>query len=111
MLPKSFDRQTAGTTIDVNGWLEAMQEVGGDLYDFQLSKDRKKLCISIGDVSGKGVPASLYMAVTQSLARAFAFQQMGSSDIIRQLNEIVSRATFEEDDKSFFVKLKKNFRK
>lgn len=99
MLPKSFDRQTAGTTIDVNGWLEAMQEVGGDLYDFQLSKDRKKLFISIGDVSGKGVPASLYMAVTQSLARAFAFQQMGSSDIIRQLNEIVSR----DNDMNMFV--------
>jgi len=51
--------------------IEPAREVGGDLYDF-FFMDEDHLCFVIGDVSGKGVPASLFMAVTKTMIKAKA---------------------------------------
>lgn len=61
------------------------QEVGGDFYDFILL-DRKRIGIVIGDVSGKGVPAALYMAKLGSDLRTLAFTEKDPASALRQLN-------------------------
>lgn len=64
MLPKVFIKRD---DIDIYATLSSAKEVGGDLYDFYI-KDGK-LYFAIGDVSGKGVPAALFMAITRSAHR------------------------------------------
>jgi serine phosphatase RsbU (regulator of sigma subunit) len=75
------------------------QEVGGDLYDaFML--DEHRLCFMIGDVSGKGVPASLFMALTKTLAKSLARREHAPLDqLLRVVNDEVSR----ENPASMFV--------
>jgi len=66
LLPQKFPRLKQ---IDLYATLIPAREVGGDLYDFFFI-DEKHLCFAIGDVSGKGVPAALFMAVVKTLLRA-----------------------------------------
>ena len=70
MLPKTFPPFPDRNDIDIYGSLTSAKAVGGDLYDFFIRDE--KLIFCIGDVSGKGVPASLVMAVTRSLFRNIA---------------------------------------
>jgi sigma-B regulation protein RsbU (phosphoserine phosphatase) len=67
MLPKTFPAFPHRDEIEIYGMLTPAKSVGGDLYDFFLRDDELFFCI--GDVSGKGVPASLVMAVTRTLFR------------------------------------------
>lgn len=64
------------------------QEVGGDFYDF-IPLEHDKIGIVIGDVSGKGVPAALYMARLGSDLRTFAFTEKGPGDALARLNNIL----------------------
>ena len=68
MLPRPFKPEKAFAAIDLHGELHPAREVGGDFFDYFAIDDRR-IAVSIGDVSGKGVPASLFMAMTQSLMR------------------------------------------
>ena len=71
MLPDPRAIEGLPRTIDFYALLEPAQEVGGDLYDaFML--DEHRLFFMIGDVSGKGVPASLFMALTKTLTKSLA---------------------------------------
>jgi len=70
MIPKVFSPFPSCSDIDLYAVLNPAKEVGGDLYDFFM--DNNKLYFAIGDVSGKGVPASLFMAVTRTLFHAIA---------------------------------------
>lgn len=72
--------------FEIDAFLHPAREVGGDLYDFfQLSET--KICIAIGDVSGKGVPASLFMAVTQTLHRGLAHgDDISPGEIVTKMN-------------------------
>ena len=63
------------------------KEVGGDLYDFFIENGSLYYCI--GDVSGKGVPASLIMAVTRNLFRVMGQQGLPPDEIAGRLNEIL----------------------
>jgi serine phosphatase RsbU (regulator of sigma subunit) len=73
MLPTEFPPPTEQRPVEVHAVLNPAQEVGGDLYDvFEVGPDT--LCVAVGDVSGKGVPAALFMARTRSLLRAGALQ-------------------------------------
>ena len=69
-------------------FLEPAKEVGGDLYDFFL-KD-KTLYFAIGDVSGKGVPASLVMAITRAAFRFIAGLGLPMDEVISKINDSVS---------------------
>lgn len=68
MLPGRFLPQAGRAEVDLCALGEAAKEVGGDLYAFFFVEDGK-LCLIIGDVSDKGVPAALYMSSTVTLAR------------------------------------------
>ena len=68
MLPQVFPQPARHCPVDVWGLVHPAREVGGDLYDFFTTGDGS-LCFFVGDVSGKGMPAALFMARTKSLMR------------------------------------------
>ena len=70
MVPRKFPAFPDRRDIDLHATIVPAKEVGGDLYDFFLQDDR--LCFCVGDVSGKGIPASLTMAVAVNLFRTVA---------------------------------------
>lgn len=70
--------------IDVSGLLQPAKEVGGDLYDFFIRDEKLYFCI--GDVSGKGVPSALFMAVTQALFHAVTARVSQPAHILQAIN-------------------------
>ena len=97
MLPKTFPPYPERNDIDIYGSLKAAKGVGGDLFDFYIRDEKLFFCI--GDVSGKGVPASLFMAVTRSLFRNISAHVAIPSEIVRTLNNAMS----EGNDTNMFV--------
>ena len=83
MLPRGF--QTPDNW-DLFATLDPAKAVGGDLYDF-FYLDKDHLCIAIGDVAGKGVPASLFMMVTRTLLRAKATAGLPLDQLMASLND------------------------
>lgn len=75
--------QMAG--FDFGAQIEPMSAVGGDFYDF-IPLDDQMLGIAIGDVSGHGVPAALFMALTVTLLRAEACRTCSPADVLRGVN-------------------------
>ena len=68
----------------------AAHEVGGDLYDFIIPPDDPtKVHLVIGDVTGKGVPAALYMAVSRTLLRTYALEGYGPGEALRRVNYFI----------------------
>ena len=84
MIPKSFPAFPDRDDVSLVAKLVPAKEVGGDLYDFFIEND--KLYFIIGDVSGKGIPASLVMAVTCRLFRSVASYLDRPEEIITSLN-------------------------
>lgn len=99
MLPKSDKIEAANEKIEVAASLTPAKEVGGDLYDYFIKEDYLYFCI--GDVSGKGVPASLFMAVARSLFRALASTSKNPSEIVCGMNNTLS----DFNEKDMFVTL------
>jgi sigma-B regulation protein RsbU (phosphoserine phosphatase) len=100
MVPKDFAALGAGGRIEVHALLEPAREVGGDLYDvFPLAGGR--VCIVLGDVSGKGIPAALFMAVTATLVRATARHVQEPGQILSHVNHELGR----DNPTSMFVTL------
>ena len=85
MIPKSFPAFPERTDLRLSAKLLPAKEVGGDLYDFFIRDE--KLYFIIGDVSGKGIPASLVMAVTCRLFRSIASHLDNPEEIIASLND------------------------
>jgi sigma-B regulation protein RsbU (phosphoserine phosphatase) len=86
ILPSDLSSCTTGTGLDIHAVLEPAQQVGGDLYDIlRLGDDR--VVVLLGDVSGKGIPASLFMAVTMTLVRSMARQYEHAEDILRHVSD------------------------
>lgn len=90
MVPKIFPPFPDRSEFDIFATLVPAKEVGGDFYDFFVMDD-ERLCFAIGDVSGKGVPASLFMAVTKTLFRATAGNGGTPGEILARLNAEISR--------------------
>ena len=97
MLPKIFPPYPERDDIDIFGSLNPAKEVGGDLFDFYIRDNQMFFCI--GDVSGKGVPASLVMAVTRSLFRNISAHSSQPDLILSALNEALS----ENNETDMFV--------
>lgn len=91
ILPSDLSSCTRGTGLDIHAMIEPARQVGGDLYDvLRIGDDR--VVVTIGDVSGKGIPAALFMAVTITLIRTMARQYRQPDDILRHLNsELVAQ--------------------
>jgi sigma-B regulation protein RsbU (phosphoserine phosphatase) len=81
--PKRRDLEICAEMLTAN-------EVGGDFYDFFLINE-DKLGFVIGDVSGKGVPAAIFMAVTRTLLRATALKGLPPDECMREVNSILHR--------------------
>lgn len=94
MVPNIFpDREG----LDIYAKIEPAKEVGGDLYGYLLMGDELYFCL--GDVSGKGVPASLFMAQATRLFRTLATQHMMPAEIATRMNAALS----EDNDQGMFV--------
>ena len=100
MLPTAFPRFSKGSKIDLFAYIQPAREVGGDFYDF-FHLDEKTLLVVIGDVSGKGVPAALFMVMVKTLVRAMAKQHVLPHDILAALNPELCR----DNDAMMFVTL------
>jgi sigma-B regulation protein RsbU (phosphoserine phosphatase) len=85
ILPKTFPPFPDREEFDIYAFILPAREVGGDFYDFFLI-DKDHLCFVIGDVSGKGVPASLFMAVTKTLIKATASKLIAPGEILTEVN-------------------------
>ena len=85
MLPKTFPTYPDRDDVQLYGLLTPAKEVGGDLFDFFIRDEKLFFCI--GDVSGKGVPASLVMAVTRSLFRTVSTHESMPNRIVATMNE------------------------
>ncbi|MRV73608.1 SpoIIE family protein phosphatase [Duganella sp. FT92W] len=81
--------------------LEPAREVGGDLYDFYMLDERRMLFM-IGDVSGKGLPASLFMVVAKALSKSVALGMSASPDMAAILNR-ANRELARENPEMLFV--------
>jgi HAMP domain-containing protein/cell division protein FtsL len=90
MVPKIFPPFPHRREFDVFATLVPAKEVGGDFYDF-FFVDEDHFCFAIGDVSGKGVPASLFMAVTKTLLKATTSQTGSPDEILFHLNAELCR--------------------
>ena len=88
MVPRTFPAFPDRRDIDLYATIVPAKQVGGDLYDFFLQDDR--LCFCVGDVSGKGIPASLTMAVAVNLFRTVAKEGFPPEVIAAKLNETMS---------------------
>ena len=100
MLPKIFPPFPERHEFDIFAAIAPAKEVGGDLYDFFFIDD-DHLCFAIGDVSGKGVPASLFMAVTKTLFKATAGNGGAPGEILARLNAEICR----DNESCMFVTL------
>ena len=96
MVPKIFPPFPEREDVDLYAKLIPAKEVGGDLYDFFIEDN--KLYFIVGDVSGKGVPASLVMAVTCRLFRTIAEHLHTPAEIVKALNDTLA----ENNDSNMF---------
>lgn len=96
MLPKTF---SVRDDLDVAAMLMPAREVGGDMYDYCLRDEKLFFCI--GDVSGKGVPAAMIMAMAQSAFRMLAERESSPERIVSQMNNALAK----DNDYSLFITL------
>jgi sigma-B regulation protein RsbU (phosphoserine phosphatase) len=97
MVPSVFPPFPERKELDLHASMTPAREVGGDLYDYFMLDDKLYFCI--GDVSGKGIPASLFMATTRSMFRVEGKQGISPAVIARRLNDTLS----ENNDRMVFV--------
>lgn len=86
ILPSDLSPCTKGTGLDICASMEPAKQVGGDLYEVLRVGDGHVVVV-VGDVSGKGIPAALFMAVTMTLVRSLARSLPRPDEILRRLNE------------------------
>ncbi len=84
-LPGKFPPFPDQSAFDLHAALTPAREVGGDLYDFFML-DERHLFFSVGDVSDKGVPAALFMAVTKTLIKGIAEHGVTPADVLARVN-------------------------
>lgn len=95
IIPHQFPK---AKEFELFAMLKPARDVGGDLYDFFMIDD-DHLCFAIGDVSGKGVPAALFMAITKTLLRAKASITLKPDIILMRMNNELCK----DNDASMFV--------
>ena len=97
MVPKDFPQFDA---IDLFARLEPAREIGGDLYDCFMIDD-ESLCLCVGDVSGKGAPAALFMAMAKTLIKSYASSDLSTASIVTRVNDELCQ----NNDECLFVTL------
>ena len=97
MVSKTFSPFPECEKLELYATLKPAKKVGGDFYDFFIRDGKLLFCI--GDVSGKGVPASLVMAITKTLFRVFAKDADSAADIVEKMNDVIS----DQNEANMFV--------
>lgn len=100
ILPKNFPAYPERKEFDIYAAIKPAKEIGGDFYDFFLIDD-EKLCFVIADVSGKGIPAALFMALTKTLLKSKATAGLTTDKIVSKVNEDL----YASNDMNMFVTL------
>lgn len=100
MLPRIFPPFPDIENLDLYAIMEPAREVGGDFFDFFVLEDRR-LCFSIGDVSGKGVPAALFMVIAMTILRNQVTLNPSLERVFRQTNAMLCH----DNDENMFVTL------
>ena len=100
MVPDTFPAFPEHDEFDIHALLEPAREIGGDFYDY-FFVERDKLCICVGDVSGKGVPAALFMAVTKTMIKSTASEDHSPASIMTRVNDEISQ----DNPSSMFITL------
>lgn len=98
LLPQSFPEHS---DIDLYATQTPARDVGGDLYDYFVHKGRLVFCI--GDVSGKGIPAALLMAVMRAMFRSEARRACSAAEIVGTMNRNLSEEYAGDDFVTMFV--------
>jgi serine phosphatase RsbU (regulator of sigma subunit) len=98
MLPSVFPPYPDRHEFDLYASMAPAKEVGGDFYDF-FFVDEDRIMLVIGDVSGKGVPAALFMAISKTIIRNRALTSDSLSELIEQTNKTLC----ENNEESMFV--------
>jgi phosphoserine phosphatase RsbU/P len=99
LLPQELPKRLRG--VEVAWHFDAARELGGDIYDF-LSPEPQTLVVSVGDVSGKGVPAALYSAFVGELVRGRTFRRRletrrsSPAVVLNAMNRILNERQLEE---------------
>ena len=88
MLPHMFPAFPERPEFDIFAWMDPAKEVGGDFYDFFLVDD-DHLCMVMADVSGKGVPAALFMMATKIILQSCAMLGQTPAEILTKTNETI----------------------
>ena len=89
ILPRSFKLKMADAAkVDIHASMIAAKDVGGDFYDF-FPIDATHFGFTMADVSGKGVPAAIFMAVSRTLIKATGMRGMSSSECMRVVNDVL----------------------
>lgn len=101
MLPQNFSLFAEKSEVDLYAVLQPARQVGGDLYDFFILED--DLYFAIGDVSGKGIPASLLMSFTISLLRSLSVRHESPAQIATFLNKSITERNETDMFVTFFI--------
>ena len=88
MVPRTFPPFPDREDIDLYASMTPARDVGGDLYDYFIQGGKLYFCV--GDVSGKGIPASLFMAVACNLFRVMGKRELPPVEIAHEINDILS---------------------
>ena len=88
MLPRVFPPYENHDEIELFALMEPAKEVGGDFYDFYMIDDTH-FAVVVGDVSGKGVPAALFMVITKTLIKDTALHSISPADIFNDVNMLL----------------------
>jgi len=88
MLPSKFPPFPERKEFEIFAMMDPAKEVGGDFYDFFFI-DKNRLCFVIGDVSGKGVPAALFMTISKTILKTEALRGLSSEEVLNRVNNIL----------------------
>ncbi len=89
LLPHAFPLFPERKEFDIYAMMDPAREVGGDFYDFFMIDD-DHLCMVIADVSGKGIPAALFMTISKTILKSCAMLGHSAADILEKTNEGLS---------------------
>ena len=101
MLPRNFGEIAQNKGFDLFATMAAAKEVGGDFYDFYMLDDHR-LVITIADVSGKGVPAALFMVIAKTILKNSA-SSIGESEDFAEVIRRTNRQLCENNEEMLFV--------
>ncbi|MBP3792836.1 MAG: serine/threonine-protein phosphatase [Ruminococcus sp.] len=95
MLPGTYPAFPQRHEFDIYATMSPAKEVGGDFYDFFLV-DEDHLALTMADVSGKGIPAALFMMITKILIQNFAMTGLSPAQVLKKTNEIICQKNEEQ---------------